>query len=180
MDFNGNIIIIIIIHAAVIKYLSFHLLIPSNYLLLQQEIWYSYAFSAAVGILEALYEYVTQIAGNWGLTGDKKRYSFTLEFYNIFVVSLLSLLIVFKLVLLLGGSDLITAMLTMGASFFAGTIVVQMWPIVSMSIYEIFWNSHRAKRSIVELRRVVIPDIFIFFLCLSVLLLLGIFGSITC
>eukprot|EP01094_Clydonella_sp_ATCC50884_P008790 TRINITY_DN18344_c0_g1_i1.p1 TRINITY_DN18344_c0_g1~~TRINITY_DN18344_c0_g1_i1.p1 ORF type:complete len:543 (-),score=222.60 TRINITY_DN18344_c0_g1_i1:765-2255(-) len=119
-----------------------------------QEIWFSYAWVALLGMFEAV-----SGSSGWGLTGTNARTN-RLEWFNMIMVLLLSvgILVRFVVFLLDSASDL----LDLGALFFAATIVIQMWPMVSMSLYERVVNAYLDEEDIEELHRAEIPTYLIY------------------
>jgi len=126
-------------------------------------VWFSYSFAALLGIIDAFKEGITGTGlEGWGVTGEGKRTG-SLEWINVIVLLLLSicLFIRFMLFLVAAGSSA-----ELAGVFFAGTIVVQMWPVVSTTLYEWAFNSHLPGDEKVDLQRIEIPNYIVFTLAL--------------
>lgn len=139
----------------------------------EQEVWFSYAFAAMVGIWDAFKERLTGKAGKWGVTGEGGSRNSNLEYFNIFVVVVLAIGIIFRLVHMLFFATSTSALVDFGATFFAATIVFQMWPMVSMSLYEMFHNANVDKESQKELHRFKIPTIVTYCVVLIIVITIG-------
>jgi hypothetical protein len=113
-----------------------------------QEVWFSFSWVSFLGIWEA----VSGSTG-WGLTGGASRTN-NLEWFNILAFTALALSIVVRFGLFLVDT---ASLMNLGAVFFAGTIVIQLWPMVSMSLYERIVNRQMAEEDIEELRRIEFP-----------------------
>jgi len=118
-----------------------------------QEVWFSYAWVSFLGTLEAL-----SGSTGWGLTGGAARTN-NLEWFNIGAVAVLSASIIVRFVMFLFSSS---SLMNLGAIFFASTIVVQLWPMVSLSLYERIVNRQLDPDNIEELQRIEIPNYLIY------------------
>jgi len=137
-----------------------------------QEVWFSFSFAAFWGILDAFKELTTGTGlGGWGVTGEGKRSS-KLEWFNTVVLFVLSITILVRfLIFLAAPADNITVI---AAIFFSITIVIQMWPMVSTSLYEWVHNSNLPVDEKVDLHRYEVPAYILF----SAILILGIIVSV--
>jgi len=137
-----------------------------------QEIWFGYSFASFFGVIDAFNESITGSAiGGWGVTGEGKRSS-KLEWFNTAVLLVLGLAILIRfLIFLIAPTQNITEI---AAIFFASTVVIQMWPMVSTSLYEWVHNSQLPVDEKVDLHRYEIPNYIIF----TAVLILGIVVSV--
>eukprot|EP01118_Nematostelium_gracile_P015536 TRINITY_DN6248_c0_g2_i2.p1 TRINITY_DN6248_c0_g2~~TRINITY_DN6248_c0_g2_i2.p1 ORF type:complete len:964 (-),score=259.15 TRINITY_DN6248_c0_g2_i2:84-2975(-) len=137
-----------------------------------QEVWFSYSIPSFFGIVDAVTEAVTgRAAGGWGVTGEGKRIS-KLEWYNTIIFMILSSTILVRFVMFL--IDPAKNITTIAAIFFAITVVIQMWPMVSTSLYEYMHNSHLPAEEKVDLHRYKVAN----YIGFSFILILGIFVSV--
>eukprot|EP00339_Tiarina_fusa_P015065 CAMPEP_0117016706 /NCGR_PEP_ID=MMETSP0472-20121206/13146_1 /TAXON_ID=693140 ORGANISM="Tiarina fusus, Strain LIS" /NCGR_SAMPLE_ID=MMETSP0472 /ASSEMBLY_ACC=CAM_ASM_000603 /LENGTH=227 /DNA_ID=CAMNT_0004720863 /DNA_START=85 /DNA_END=764 /DNA_ORIENTATION=+ len=135
-----------------------------------QQVWFGYAFPAVVGIIDALRQQFTGKGLSWGVTGEAERRNW-LEYFNVFVVFALSIGILFRVVHMFLYVE--TSLIDMGAIFFAGTIVYQMWPMVSMSLYEWVYNIALDSTERDELVRFKIPTYIIYVVLLLMVIGIG-------
>jgi len=143
----------------IFAYLSYHN-VNAQDVWVAQEIWFSYAFASIYGIVDALKELITgKGLGGWGVTGEGTRSS-NLEYFNVIVVFSLILLMGIRAVLFFVSST--KDPVEMASIFFAATIVIQMWPVTSTSVYEWINNAHLTPEDKVDLKRYVIPKYLIF------------------
>jgi hypothetical protein len=118
-----------------------------------QEAWFSYSWVSFLGLVEA----ITGSSG-WGLTGGADRTN-NLEWFNLLAILALSLSILVRFILFLVHDS---NLLELGALFFAATIVLHLWPMASMSLYERVVNSQLPEEEIEELHRAEIPTYLIY------------------
>ena len=119
-------------------------------------------------------ERVTGVGLKWGVTGEagEPRNNW-LEYFNMGIVLLLTIGIIYRLVHMLFFSTAQTVLVDFGAIFFAATIVFQMWPMLSMSLYEMFRNSNVEKDQQKELHRFKIPTFVSYCVILMIVLAIG-------
>jgi len=118
-----------------------------------QEAWFSYSWVSFLGLVEA----VTGSSG-WGLTGGADRTN-NLEWFNLIAILALAISILVRFILFLANQE---GLLELGAIFFAGTVLLQMWPMASMSLYERVVNTQLPEDDIEELRRAEIPTYLLY------------------
>jgi len=124
-----------------------------------QEIFFSYSFASTFGAMDAFYEKVTGKAlGGW-FTGEGKRRS-KLEWLNALVVLLFVLAIFIEFIMFLVNP--LQNIIEIAALFFSFIVVMQMWPMVSTTLYEFVHNSHLPAEEKVDLHRYEVPDYIIF------------------
>jgi len=152
-------------------YLSYNR-VRSDDIWVAQEIWFSFSFAAFWGILDAFKEQITGTGlGGWGVTGEGKRSS-KLEWFNTVVLFVLGITIIIRfLIFLTSPAANITVI---AAIFFSITIVIQMWPMVSTSLYEWVHNSNLPVDEKVDLHRYAVLNYVLF----SAILILGIIVSV--
>jgi len=137
-----------------------------------QEVWFSFSFAAFWGILDAFKELTTGTGlGGWGVTGEGKRSS-NMEWFNTVVMFVLGITIFIQFVIFL--SNPANNITVIAAIFFASTIVLQMWPMVSTSLYEWVHNSNLPIDEKVDLHRYEVPNYIVF----SFVLILGVIISV--
>ena len=142
-----------------------------------QEVWFGYAFAAVIGILDAVRQHFTGKGLSWGVTGEAERRNW-LEYFNVIIVSGLSFGIIIRLLHLFLVPT--SALVDIGAIFFASTIAYQMWPMVSMSLYE--WT-HKHDEDDDELnegedlKRITVPTYLIYVVLLAVVIGIGLIGQ---
>jgi cellulose synthase (UDP-forming) len=143
----------------IFQYLSYHG-VNAQDVWVSQEIWFSYSFASVYGIIDALKEQITgKGLGGWGVTGEGTRSS-KLEYPNVIVVFVLILVIIIRAILFAISSN--RTPVEAASIFFAGTIIFQMWPVTSASIYEWINNAHLTPEDKVDLKRYEIPKYIIF------------------
>jgi len=125
-----------------------------------QQAWFSYAVCSLSGIIDAIQEAITGKAmKGWTATGEGKRVS-SIELVNVFILLVLVIAIVVqfvKYVINPGDLNIVAAI------FFSGTIVIQMWPMVSATIYERIYNMHLRPEERLDLQRLEFPNYVIYF-----------------
>lgn len=146
--------------------------VKSSSVWVAQEVWYSQAFTAFLGILDALYEkFLGTGLTTWKVTGEATRTT-SIEYFNIVVSALLFFGIVVRLIVFLASPS--NRLLAIGSAFFAGVILVQLWPMVSMSLYELLINEYKPPDEKKELGRFKIPN----WLAFTVILFVGISAGV--
>lgn len=142
-----------------------------------QQCWFSYAFGAIVGIFDAMREHLTGRGLSWGVTGEAERRNW-LEYFNMTIVFLLVTGIVWRFVWVLFIVDpyfrAAQILIAFGGIFFAGTVIFQMWPMVSMSIYERLFNAAFKGDEKQELALIHIPTQFVYIVLLIIVIIVGI------
>ncbi len=134
--------------------------VKSSSIWVAQEVWYSQAFTAFLGILDALYEkFMGKGITGWRATGEGCRTS-RIEYFNIIILILLVFGIIVRFIIFLAVPD--DRLLAVGSAFFAAVILVQLWPMVSMSLYELLINEYRPAEEKKELGRFKIPNWLLF------------------
>lgn len=140
------------------QYLSYNR-VNADDIWVAQETWFGYSFASLIGVIDAFKENITgRSLGGWGVTGEGKRSS-NLELFNLSVCLLLILVIIVRFVIFLIDP---TQVVAIAAIFFAVTIVIQMWPMVSTSLYEYIKNAVRDPDEKLDLQRFEIPNYIIF------------------
>jgi len=154
------------------NYLSYNK-VKADDIWVSQEIWFGYSFASLIGVIDAFKEQITgKSLGGWGVTGEGKRSS-NLEWFNLIVCLLMVLIIIVRFVVfLLDPSQVVS----IAAIFFSITIVIQMWPMVSTSLYEYLRNAVRARDDVVDLHRFEIPNYVIFTGLLIGVILISVFA----
>jgi cellulose synthase (UDP-forming) len=154
----------------IFQYLAYHK-VNAQDVWVAQENWFAYGFASVYGIIDAVKELVTGTGlGGWGVTGEGTRSS-NQEYFNVVVVFglLLCMLIRGILYLLNPDRDPVEA----ASIFFAATIVIQMWPVTSTTVYEWINNAHLTKEDKVDLKRYEIPKYLIFAVFIIFTILIG-------
>lgn len=136
-----------------------------------QQVWFGYAFCAVVGIFDALRQQFTGRGLSWGVTGEAERRNW-LEYFNVIMVFLLCVGIAIRTINMFVHVE--TSLIDMGAIFFAGTIVYQMWPMVSMSLYEWIYNTALDPSERDELKRFTIPTYVVYVILLILIIAVGV------
>jgi len=155
-----------------VNYLSYNK-VKADDIWVSQEIWFGYSFASLIGVIDAFKEQITgKSLGGWGVTGEGKRSS-NLEWFNLVVCLLLTLIIIVRFVVFLLDPRRVVSI---AAIFFAITIVIQMWPMVSTSLYEYLRNAVRARDELVDLHRFEIPNYVIFTGLLIGVILISVFA----
>jgi len=154
------------------QYLSYNK-VKADDVWVSQEIWFGYSFASLIGVVDAFKEQITgKSLGGWGVTGEGRRSS-NLEWFNVVVCLALSLIIFIRFVVFLIDP---TNVVSVAAIFFAITIVIQMWPMVSTSLFEMIMNSVRERDEMVDLQRFEIPNYILFTVVLIGGILLSVFS----
>jgi cellulose synthase (UDP-forming) len=130
--------------------------VKSSSVWVAQEVWYAQAFTAFLGILDALYEKFlgTGLTG-WKVTGEGTRTT-AIEYFNVVVALLLFFGVIIRLIVFLADDS--DRLISFGSAFFASIILVQLWPMVSMSLYELLVNEYKPADEKKELGRFKIPN----------------------
>jgi len=154
------------------QYLSYNK-VKADDVWVSQEIWFGYSFASLIGVVDALKEQITgQSLGGWGVTGEGRRSS-NLEWFNVIVCLAMALIIFIRFVVFLIDP---TNVVSVAAIFFAITIVIQMWPMVSTSLFEMIMNSVRERDEMVDLQRFELPNYIVFTAVLIGGILLSVFA----
>jgi len=147
--------------------------VKSSSIWVAQEMWYSQAFTAFLGILDALYEKFMGVGlTGWKSTGEGTRTT-KIEYFNVIIAALLVFGIIMRVILFLASSSS-NRLISFGSAFFAGVILIQLWPTVSMSLYELLVNRYKPSDEKKELGRFKIPNWLMF----TVILVVGISAGV--
>lgn len=147
--------------------------VSSDDIWISQQTWFSFAFPAVFGIFDACRERATGKGTAWIATGSNARRS-NLEYFNMFMFIALILGIFVAFVSMFSATASTQDLLVdFGAIFFAGTIVFQMWPLVSMSLYEYTRDPTQAK----SFGRFEIPTFFAYIIFLAAVIGVGLLGT---
>jgi len=149
--------------------------VDSEEIWISQQVWFGYAFSATFGIFDACRERLTGKGMSWGVTGESERRHF-LEYFNLFMVAALCLGIVVRLIHMLFHFTE-SPLVDFGAIFFAGTIAFQMWPMVSMSLFEWIKNSAASEDEKQDMHRFEVPTYIIYIIALLLVIALGVIAD---
>ncbi len=92
---------------------------------------------------------------------------------NVVAVFVLSVCITVRFLLFLINDN---SVVYMSSIFWAGTIVVQMWPMVSTTLYEFLKNADRPPEDRKDLKRLEVPNYWIYTILLVAAILASEFG----
>ena len=150
--------------------------VNSEEIWIAQQVWFGYAFPAVIGIIDAVRQHFTGKGLSWGVTGEAERKNW-LEYFNVAVVSGLVIGIAIRMLHLFIFIE--AALVDLGAVFFAGTIVFQMWPMVSMSLYEWINNAPKEEKDKEDLKRFTVPTYVAYVFLLLVVIGIGLLAPST-
>jgi len=136
-----------------------HNRVQAKHIWIAQQAWFGYAFASLYGIIDALHADITGTnLANWKATADGVRTG-TLEWFNVVVVLSLVGCTVLQFAMFLNNS---TDRAILAAMFFSVTIIIQLWPMVSMTLYETIYNNNLKDVLKQNLKRIEIPNYVIY------------------
>lgn len=136
-----------------------------------QQSWFSFGISALIGIINAFQERVTGKGIAWVSTGSSQRFHL-MEVFNLFLVLSLIIGMIYRgLMLLLNENS--SCLTDITALFFGGIVLIQLWPMVSTSLF-VWFHGPKAPLDKITYNYWSLPPTISFFMATIVGLLVAI------
>jgi len=134
-----------------------------------QQTWFGYAFASLFGIIDAFQRGITDTDLEvWKATGSSRNKS-SLEWVNVIVLLALVICTTIRFVMVLFVESTDNTNQHIAAILLAGTIIIQLWPMVSMTLNILRSSSDSEKR-------LEIPTYILFGLLIFIMILFSEFG----